>query len=54
MTVEKVMLGNGYSKIEIVDHGRINFSALKPSVGCRSCKNDGIFIGKTPLPATKG
>jgi hypothetical protein len=54
MAIENVMLGDGNSKIEIVDHGRINFPILEPSVGRRCSKRDRIFIGKTSLPAAKG
>jgi hypothetical protein len=54
MAIENVMLRYGNSKIEIVDHGRIKFPALEPPVGRRRSKRNGILIGKTPLPTTKG
>jgi hypothetical protein len=53
MAIEKVMLGDGHSIIEIVNHGGINFSLFKPSIGCLRSKGDSIFIRKTSLPATK-
>jgi hypothetical protein len=53
MAIKEPVLGYGNSKIEIVDHGGIDFPMFEPSVGCLGCKNDGIFIGKTSLPATK-
>jgi hypothetical protein len=53
MAVEEPMLGYGNSKIEIVDHGGIDFPLFEPPIGCHCSKNDGIFIGETSLPATK-
>src|SRR3989339_1377074 len=53
VAVEQIALGDGDPEIEIVNHGGIDFPLFKPPVSRRSCKYDGVFIGKTTLPAAK-